>query len=266
MSAENQTINYFIENYINSSNENDDIYNSFTSKTNEFPFLKSHRDYIEANNLGFGDRAFHFMWYLLLMHLKENSMPATVIEIGVFKGQVISLWALIAKQIGLKLDITGVTPLEGKKLPNKYLVFLKSIFSKKFKETLSSGNFYDNVNYRSIIENLFKKFDLDFSQVELIQGYSTDPEVLQIVENRMLSIIYIDGDHTYDTVIYDIKKYSPLIRTGGFLVMDDASCNLPGTAFWKGHQSVSDATNIIDELEFKNILNVGHNRVYQRIR
>lgn len=47
--------------------------------------------------------------------------------------------------------------------------------------------------------------------------------------------------------------------------MDDSSCNIPGTKFWKGHQSVSDACFIIEDLGFKNILNVGHNRIFQKL-
>jgi hypothetical protein len=49
--------------------------------------------------------------------------------------------------------------------------------------------------------------------------------------------------------------------------MDDASFNLPGAEnneYWKGHKSVSDACDIIPDLGFKNVLNVGHNRIYQK--
>ncbi len=47
--------------------------------------------------------------------------------------------------------------------------------------------------------------------------------------------------------------------------MDDASWYLEGTTFWKGHEEVSRAAEIIEDLWFKNILNIGHNRVYQKI-
>jgi len=47
-------------------------------------------------------------------------------------------------------------------------------------------------------------------------------------------------------------------------VIDDASCNLPGTAFWKGHESVSRAADHWGGPGFVNVLNVGHNRVYKR--
>jgi hypothetical protein len=47
--------------------------------------------------------------------------------------------------------------------------------------------------------------------------------------------------------------------------MDDASYFLEGSRFWKGHREVSRASEIIEGLGFRNILNIGHNRVYQHV-
>jgi hypothetical protein len=46
--------------------------------------------------------------------------------------------------------------------------------------------------------------------------------------------------------------------------MDDAACFLPGKTFWKGRESVSKACETIPSPGFKNVLNVGHIRLYQR--
>jgi hypothetical protein len=56
-----------------------------------------------------------------------------------------------------------------------------------------------------------------------------------------------------------------MVTKGGFLVADDAGCGLPGTSFWKGHEAVSRAAEILPSLGFVNILNVGHNRIYERV-
>lgn len=48
--------------------------------------------------------------------------------------------------------------------------------------------------------------------------------------------------------------------------MDDASYYLEGSVYWKGHEEVSKACESIENLGFKNILNVGHNRVYEKVR
>ena len=34
-------------------------------------------------------------------------------------------------------------------------------------------------------------------------------------------LMFIDGDHSYEGCLRDFKKYSPLLRTGGFLLFDD---------------------------------------------
>jgi hypothetical protein len=258
------TLQACIDDYQNTGSYNDEIYTLFTLKTDEYDYLRSHRDHIEKNKLGYGDRAFHYMWYLLVTHIKNNGLPMQALEIGVFKGQVVSLLILIAKNINADIAVTGITPLAGKKMPNKFLSFFLNRFSGKFREDIKSGNFYEETAFLDIIKGLFEDFELDYSKLNLLKGYSTDQAIIDKMQGQKYSMIYIDGDHSYNTVVHDIKIYSPLVNTGGFLVMDDASCNLPGTKFWKGHKSVSDACESIEDHGFKNVLNIGHNRVYQK--
>jgi hypothetical protein len=78
-------------------------------------------------------------------------------------------------------------------------------------------------------------------------------------------VVYIDGDHSYAVSALDMAYYGDLLKPGGFLVLDDASCFQPGSKFFKGHEEVSRAAEEIDKAKFQNILNVGHNRVYARL-
>ena len=55
--------------------------------------VKAHRSYFSKESRGFGEDALHAMWWLLF---KEFN-PKSCLEIGVYRGQVISLWALLAK-------------------------------------------------------------------------------------------------------------------------------------------------------------------------
>lgn len=255
----------YIKAYTNIAEHNDYLFEHFTQKTNDIPFLKAHRDYIEAESLGFGERAFAYMWYLITKHVCADNTDPQFLEIGVFKGQVISLWTLIAQELNLKLQVTGVSPLVGNSAPKlSWVQYLRCKISKKYKYDILSGNNYEDINYLDIIKNLFAHFDLNFEHIKLLKGYSTDPEIIDKLSKQEYAVIYIDGDHTFAGVISDIKTYAPLVKKGGLLVMDDASCDLPGTKFWKGHQSVSNACRLIDDMPFKNILNVGHNRIYQK--
>ncbi|RZL39490.1 MAG: class I SAM-dependent methyltransferase [Pedobacter sp.] len=254
--------------YQNSEAFNDHLHKVFTEKTAENEWLSMHRKHVEENNLGYGDSAFHYMWLVILTFL-QNAQPTktiTIMEIGVFKGQVISLWSLIKNKIGLQANIHAVSPFRGNPQPrNKLLYRLMLNFSKKFRSFHASANFYENEDYMAIVKNHFATHQLDFNNIILHKGFSTDPSILQTLNKEKFDLIYIDGDHTFEGVMADIKNLSPLIASGGIMVMDDASNNIPGSTFWKGHQQVSDACEIIPDLGFINVFNIGHNRVYQKI-
>ena len=92
-----------IANYRSTAEYNDTLWKSFTERTDGIDFLRAHRDWVEQNAWGFGDRAFHYMWYLLLKDDVLTRRSPSLLEIGVYKGQVISLWALIAQHLTVQL-------------------------------------------------------------------------------------------------------------------------------------------------------------------
>src|SRR5437588_660872 len=63
-------------------------------------FVREHRSYFKADQRGFGEDAFHSMWWLLFLQEK----PARMLEIGIYRGQTVSLWALIAKVLGVECE------------------------------------------------------------------------------------------------------------------------------------------------------------------
>jgi hypothetical protein len=256
--------------YSNTGAVNDKFHQEFTANTDTVPLLKEHRDYVEKNKLGFGDRAFHYMWYILLDDLRKRFERVKMLEIGVYKGQVISLWSLLSKEMKMSSQITAVTPLEGnipknKLMSNRYIIKIRSLFSPAFRKCIADGNHYLIEDYEAIVSSLFERFGLTFSDVKLYRGYSNNPEVLSSVTKEHFHLIYIDGDHSYEGALRDIQNYTPLIEKGGYLVMDDASWFLEGSVFWKGHKEVSRASEGIEQLGFRNVLNIGHNRVYEKL-
>ena len=262
----------FVTSYENSAQGNDSLWEEFTHNTDTIPWLKAHRDHVEANNLGFGDRAFHYHWYLILQHLHRlhPDRPLEALEIGVYKGQVISLWGLISKKLDFPLEVTAVSPLEGNFTPGiwhrvKLLRAFRSFFDPSFRQQLESGNLYQVEDYEQILRDFYAYLCLDFDAVRLLRGYSTQPELIAAARERTYDLIYIDGDHTYRGVIHDLKSYAVHLPPGGILVMDDGSFFLQGSKFWKGHKAVSQACNEIEAMGFENLLNVGHNRVYRRL-
>jgi hypothetical protein len=176
------------------------------------------------------------------------------IEIGVYRGQVVSLWGLIAKNLGKTPEIYGVSPFEG---------------------TDDEVNSYSkDLNYLSDIETIFRRFQVPWEWFTPIKGKSQRPEVItEVDQSAPYDILYIDGGHEYGDVEQDIENYTPLLRRGGILVMDDASCHLNMPPFsqdmgynrcWAGVQSVSDAVRDFLEprTDFVHRFAVGHNRIF----
>jgi hypothetical protein len=259
----------YVARYRNTGELNDQYYEEFTRQTNAHALLKRHRDYIEQHKLGFGDRAFHFMWYELLKDLRRRKQRPALLEIGVYKGQVISLWSLLSKEFGMEAEISAITPLKGNVslhplINQRWINALRRVCSPSFRKRKREGNMYGKEDYEAIIRSLFFTFGLSFDDIHLFKGYSSDKKIVGRFRNHVFDLVYIDGDHSFEGVTSDIRNYSSLIDRNGYLVMDDASYFLAGSRFWKGRREVSRASEMIDGLGFKNILNIGHNRVYQR--
>jgi hypothetical protein len=236
-----------METFITKNKTLDEIYSEFLTEYQNDDLLKNHRSHIEINNLGFGEKPFHVIWRELV---KLQSTNFKFLEIGVYKGQVLSLIKLLSNNYNKVVEYVGVTPLNnsGDKFSN-----------------------YDSVNYGQIITSLFNHFNLDFDiNKNIINGLSTD----ELIKNKVrelgeFDLIYIDGGHNYDCVVSDIKLMYDVSKIGTYVVFDDSSCykNLSVDKF-KGHIDVCNA--IKDNLEnndsFSEIICVGHNRVFKKIK
>ena len=254
-----------VRTYAPTAENNDRIFAEFTAMTWADPDLARHRRHVESNSLGFGDAAFHALWAELLAMANARFGAVDALEIGVYKGQVISLWAHLAKIHQWPVHIHAITPLAGQPLPR--FGWWRSVLyrlSRRFRERVRSGDFYAAEDYETIVRAHFAHHGLNFDQVRLVRGFSTAPEVRQIVAHDRFHVIYIDGDHTYAGASADIQHYAPKVIPGGWLVMDDAAFDQPGTAFWKGYETVAHACHLLPAMGFKNVLNVGHNRVFER--
>jgi hypothetical protein len=244
---------------------NDAIWELFTQRTNETPLLKEHRDWIEAHDWGFGDRAFHYLWLLVIQELADTMRaPLRMLEIGVYKGQTLSLWSLIAREIELDVQLYGISPLIGKPPMPRLMHRARMLVDSVYRQDAKVGNLHTESDFASDIHTVFSHFGLDATNLTLIKGFSQDEDVLTQVKAVSFDVVYIDGGHRYDEASSDLRMYSPLVRNGGYLVLDDASFFEPGSVFFKGFESVSRAARELDPREFRNVLNVGHNRVYQR--
>lgn len=259
--------------YRNEAGSNERIHAEFTRRTDAVAWLKAHRDTIEARKWGHGDRAFHHLWFLLLQDLATRGRPLRLLEIGVFKGQVVSLWGVLANKLGVEARITGVSPFEGNDprglLPlvwHAMKLRLVPSYRRRWRSLSAVGSVYPKDDYYAVVEGVLEHFGVPRDRVELIRGSSHDATVKAKVGQGPFDIVYIDGDHSFEGARMDVREYSGLVAPDGYLVMDDAAWFLPGSTFFKGYESVSRAAEELPSLGFENVLNVGHNRVYRRAR
>jgi hypothetical protein len=225
----------------NDHNKNHIIYNQFKENLNKLPIFFDHFNKTQ----GFGELPFSWNWYIILKEMPSNFK---FLEIGVYKGRLLSLIKLISNMLNKNSQIYGITPLDNS--GDKYSI-------------------YGNDNYENAIQNAFLSNNLNFENVTLIKGFSQDKDVLNIAnKNSLYDIIFIDGSHDYDMVCQDIKNYIPFLKINGYLIMDDSSLYIdnPGGDF-KGHPDVGRA--IIDVLDIDQRMNelyaCGHNRVWVKL-
>ena len=225
----------------NSSDKNHVIYNEFNKNVSNMQIFQNHFNCTQ----GYGELPFSWNWYLLIKSLENN---INFLEVGVYKGRILSLIKLLSEKQNKICNIVGVTPLDN--VGDKYSI-------------------YDNDNYYNAIKNGFNNLNLSMESVKIIKGLSQDNHVLEELKNmNKFDIIFIDGSHDYEIVCLDIINYIPFLKEGGYFVMDDSSLyiNNPGGQF-KGHPDVGKA--VIDILDKdKRMLELyacGHNRVWKKI-
>lgn len=243
------TINNICEYYKDDPLVHTKIWNSFKYLVNNFPMLKAHRDWVVQNNWGYGNRAFHWMWFLLI---KEMPLDFKFLEIGVFKGQIISLVSMLNFFHSKNGKVFGITPLS--KSGDKYAT-------------------HPDINYYEAIQFIYSQFNLDGNDLSIIEGFSNNQNVINMAEKEgPFDLVYIDGSHDYEVVCSDIINYSKMIKKGGYLILDDASCNLniPDGLIrlnWRGLPDVCRAVSdtIEKDINFDHCFAIGHNRIFQKI-
>ena len=205
------------------------------------PEFRAHREYFTQNGRGFGEDAFHTQWFLLFREFR----PKSFLEIGVFRGQSLSLAAMCARHFQSDCLVQGVSPFS------------------------SAGDavskYARNVDYRADTLENFSHFKLPAPA--LLQAYSTDAAAAQLIASRRWDMIYIDGNHDYEIAKADWELCAKNLSPGGIIVLDDSGLSTnfrPPSFATGGHPGPSRLAQEIDRREFAEILQVGHNRVFQK--
>ncbi|MCX6227024.1 MAG: class I SAM-dependent methyltransferase [Bacteroidia bacterium] len=204
--------------------------------------VREHRTYFKEDHRGFGEDAFHAMWWLLLSEFR----PQRMLEIGVYRGQVISLWSLILEKIfKQQYEVHGISPFT----PNGDSV----------------SNYLDGLDYMGDVISTFRHWNL--KEPVLVKALSAEPAAINHIKSHEWDLIYIDGSHEHEIVLKDYKLCMGNLKIGGLLVIDDASL---GTSFkppsfaFAGHPGPSRVAREYAQIEMKFLCAVGHNNVFQK--
>ncbi|MHA2264271.1 MAG: class I SAM-dependent methyltransferase [Candidatus Thorarchaeota archaeon] len=91
---------------------------------------------------------------------------------------------------------------------------------KKFNITLQE--------YRTKIESWFDKFNVKSRII-----FRTEDSVTMPWDNRPIHVLFIDGNHSYESVKADVLKWTPFVPVNGIIIFHDCTT----------HKSVSKAVN-----------------------
>ena len=155
------------------------------------------------------------------LSLVEEYKPKNVLEIGVFCGVTSrNICELLKTNFGSDfryygLDLFGsiktssVDEIEPKFLENqKFSNPLKTIYYNFIKK--------ENLNSKISVQNFLKKFS---QNIELIEG---DTRVtLEKVPLSEIDFVFLDGGHSYDTVLSDLQKLYDNMKNNSKIVCDD---------------------------------------------
>ena len=126
--------------------------------------------------------------------LKFYAKEKYVVEIGAYKGFSTTLMAPVAS----------------------YLISI---------DTFKSSNI-PNVQGISTLED-YKKNTSHFRNIRVVIGDSHDPEIIKEISSY-IQFLFIDGDHSYEGCLADLKNYAPKVEFDGVIGLHDYSLLYPG--------------------------------------
>ena len=193
-------------------------------------------------------QAFAFMYQLegwcsqakasILIDIILKTRPETVVEIGVFGGKSLVPMAYALKVNG-KGKIYGIDPWDSN-------ASIQEVMNEDTKA------FWNALDHNGVLKKLMSKipeFDLE-NQIELIKSTSEDAPPIDTI-----NLLHIDGNHSEKTSYLDVTKWVPLMKSGGWIILDDITWYESGI-FTNGRAMNWLNEHCIKFAEFRDAMNV----------
>ena len=155
------------------------------------------------------------------LSLVEEYKPKNVLEIGVFCGVTSrNICELLKTNFGSDFRYYGLDLFGSTKTSSVDEIEPKFLENQKFSNPLKTiyYNFIkkENLNSKISVQNFLKKFS---QNIELIKG---DTRVtLEKVPLSEIDFVFLDGGHSYDTVLSDLQKLYDNMKSNSKIVCDD---------------------------------------------
>ena len=155
------------------------------------------------------------------LSLVEEYKPRNVLEIGVFCGVTSrNICELLKTNFGSDFRYYGLDLFGSTKTSSVDEIEPKFLENQKFSNPLKTiyYNFIkkENLNSKISVQNFLKKFS---QNIELIEG---DTRVtLEKVPLSEIDFVFLDGGHSYDTVLSDLQKLYDSMKNNSKIVCDD---------------------------------------------
>ena len=155
------------------------------------------------------------------LSLVEEYKPKNVLEIGVFCGVTSrNICELLKTNFGSDFRYYGLDLFGSTKTSSVDEIEPKFLKNQKFSNPLKTiyYNFIkkENLNSKISVQNFLKKFS---QNIKLIEG---DTRVtLEKVPLSEIDFVFLDGGHSYDTVLSDLQKLYDNMKNNSRIVCDD---------------------------------------------
>ena len=155
------------------------------------------------------------------LSLVEEYRPKNVLEIGVFCGVTSrNICELLKTNFGSDFRYYGLDLFGSTKTSSVDEIEPKFLENQKFSNPLKTiyYNFIkkENLNSKISVQNFLKEFS---QNIELIKG---DTRVtLEKVPLSEIDFVFLDGGHSYDTVLSDLQKLYDNMKNNSRIVCDD---------------------------------------------
>jgi predicted O-methyltransferase YrrM len=150
----------------------------------------------------------------VIKSLIEKTNAQLCVEIGVYKGSSLLYFAEALQTT--RGRVIGIDPYKldslKNEIPNKEVSHY--FYEILFKEQKTFDDIYFNLT--QIIENNNLK-----NLITLVRDKSEN--FYQNIKKESIDVLHIDGNHDEEYVTKDILNYLPLVKKGGYIIMDDIS-------------------------------------------